>query len=832
MSAALQAMIDEVAALAGQGAGQGTGQAQGIEQPSSSSPPSQLRYLLLQLQARQKLHRFYGLMAEWTHNTIRDFSRAMKARTASSSAPLSEATVDMLNKTGDVAIYRRGCLEVNAAAQQATEALQQLIDAHDTVLARIADKAKQTESGAETRAEEEGEIYPMEKPADCVELAFAYPENLVRVTQVAPIRRVQQQRYPQSLRYLRDLCAETSTVVALCAPLLQPITNRTPTGSSSGGGSGGSGGSEAENPLAYDDVFLIAKQVSDMSAHLLNRSFFMAVLHVISPHLVALMRNSMLLRGLPASLVDSEIISQQWLGSNPCMAAWDTFKMMCTCRSRIPAVRMQAVLHVWGAVSAEALYMDDHYHKQTLAIAAETAATAATASSDSNSASTNTAKAVAKAGQEAARQQGGKPLQWCSLWAVLHIVHVQDFYLGLMAELDLLHPCELAYFYWYWDYVCATGSYAGDNLRMQQYRLNCEDYQAVHARVMAARQVHAASGTSSAGGSSSSSSNSKKIKNKKKAQQQRKEAVGAEVSSLPLPPLPPTPELAAERAEDALVRTRGYLCRGSFRLLTVAQDLGMLAEYGPSCTAPAFTSTVASSTPYASSASSISASSPLDVSYTAPASEDSSSSSRGGGAEELGNPAAYLWVRYGSWESRFQCRFALLQEVPNPAALSYGDFLAATTPAPQHTAPPPPPTAAGTATSLDSLAGAGAGAGAGDGVRSMTPEHRHTLLQNAAVSFRQARALCEELRKTLPATPTLSSASKLLPAPSQSSMLSNSAPLKNGRTDAMTCATNSAVALLKVGPIYIGAPPRLYLPYLYSLIVNNRHVACTVVCMH
>lgn len=54
---------------------------------------------------------------------------------------------------------------------------------------------------------------------------------------------------------------------------------------------------------------------------------------------------------------------------------------------------------------------------------------------------------------------------WFTSFIMIPTVLLMDLEMELLIEMDLLSLNELGYFYWYWDYICASHSWALERLR-------------------------------------------------------------------------------------------------------------------------------------------------------------------------------------------------------------------------------------------------------------------------------------------------------------------------------------------------------------------------------
>ncbi len=307
----------------------------------------------------------------------------------------------------------------------------------------------------------------------------------------------------------------------------------------------------AQATLSADELLNLAAELSESRMHVVARSLFVGVLFSLSPRLEQMLQLSMSRHGLPNSIVHSALVEQQWLGGNPSSALWENLKALCVNRNMLLS-RMETVLATWGAVCTEALYIDDQFRREN-GIADGPA--------------------------------------WSSTWSSILSAQAMDLHLGLLAELGVLGAQELDYFFWYWDFVCTSRAFAMERLRQHRSDLDHQIYLgAVERRkglVVAAEEEAKARKASG-----------KKNKNAR------------EVSVVP--PVVAQPEQRDPTVEEHLCRGRGQMCRGLFRMLVVAHQLGLV--------------------------------------------------------DKVEN-------RFMSWEARFALRFKAFKNVPQPPLLCYTDFL-------------------------------------------------------------------------------------------------------------------------------------------------------------
>jgi uncharacterized membrane protein YgcG len=643
---------------------------------NSSSTSLCQQYLLKFLQTRMQLQKFYRELGNFVHGTVQEYSRLFKMRMANNSArtearekrqqeqPTAAVSVAGAG-AGAAAAAALGESDNNAAsAEQALETLlvaskkrcyasctalgkisattarvlQELVDFHKAHAAE--------EPGAEAEAEAKGAVPTttsanpdsnasasasasvsaaphasvfanMAKPSACPELAFAYSSKLVKLNQTGPIRKVATKSFLDSLAYMKSICSEVEAVTGVCKPYFQlPIVSSCAAlriaqkkkaaadAAAAAGGGGGSGASSSSSSssgggggiLTWDDVLQNTLHLTSTCPHLLTRCHYVAVLHALSPDISGLLWGSMYARGLPTSLLESELMQLMWLPGNPTLTAWETLKGLMACRSKLFSVRLQGVLDLWGSVSNEAIFVDNRFNAEIGLVPARTS-------------------------EQEAEQQPVQ--QWASLWALTYTVQVMDLYMSLVVELDLLSAEEVDYFYWYWDYLCTTGTFAWEKLRHQKLQLQHNMYEAEAAATAAAAAAGGAASEGAAGVSGGGGGGGKKGKNGKK---KTAVAAGAGAGAVEAQVLPPAPVLSAPSVEELLMKGRGMMCRGLFRLSAVAVNLHPIQGQG-----------------------------------------------QGQGQGALLDKTE---GRYGSWAVKFQHRFQAFAELSNPSPLKYQDFVA------------------------------------------------------------------------------------------------------------------------------------------------------------
>lgn len=257
---------------------------------------------------------------------------------------------------------------------------------------------------------------------------FAFDSKASRSLQVSPMRSIAFTSFLTSVKYLRKLFEEIQHIcdylvkVYECAPLtISDSINE-------------------QSTLDYDTILCLVSSVSRNKYHVLARSLLWGGLHVILRSLPVLVRRSMISRGVPLSLVNSEVCDG-WTQSLH-KVIWDTIRSFCHGRNHVP-LRLESSLQSWAVVVRESSVVDYQY-KQSHSI-----------------------------------QDDSDRQQWVLSWAVLQITNLMHTYLGLISELELLSASELDYFYWYWDYVLTCRLHSFKTLRDLNYALRLSMYQDV-----------------------------------------------------------------------------------------------------------------------------------------------------------------------------------------------------------------------------------------------------------------------------------------------------------------------------------------------------------------
>jgi len=171
-----------------------------VELEEVDSGDNTVQYLLQILKTRLQLHNFHYSVGFWIHSTIQEYSRLLKQRRAedpSSKALEAGANPAEMALTQLLLSARKrsklGCAKIKTLSAQTAASLQSLMDLH---------KAGGVVSG----------IYEdIPHPTSCAEISFALSNNIVKLHQTGPIRRVAMKPYLASVAYVQSICTELVT---------------------------------------------------------------------------------------------------------------------------------------------------------------------------------------------------------------------------------------------------------------------------------------------------------------------------------------------------------------------------------------------------------------------------------------------------------------------------------------------------------------------------------------------------------------------------------------------------------------------------------------------
>ena len=285
-----------------------------VELEEVDSGDNTVQYLLQILKTRLQLHNFHYSVGFWIHSTIQEYSRLLKQRRAEDPSSSSEAGANSAEMALTQLLRsarkrsKLGCAKIKTLSAQTAASLQSLIDFHHTGVA-----------GA-------GIYEDIPHPTSCTEISFALSNNIVKLHQTGPIRRVAMKPYLASVAYVQSICTELvdiSTTVAsfFAAPIASTVEEARAVRATNE-----SNGNLHRELLTLDTVLHTTLHLSAANLHLLTRCYYTAVLYVLSPDMTSLIWASMYTHGLPRSLLESEVVTKHWIAANLCVVAWDTLK--------------------------------------------------------------------------------------------------------------------------------------------------------------------------------------------------------------------------------------------------------------------------------------------------------------------------------------------------------------------------------------------------------------------------------------------------------------------------------------------------------------------------
>jgi hypothetical protein len=313
-------------------------------QATTTSAPEDA-YLVALLKTRLQLQTFYRELGQWVHGAVQEYSRLIKQRNANNAAAVAQsekrnaAAAEGRKEDGAVdnsvqqafegsvrAAKKRShesCLKITKIAQATVTALQSLLDLH-----------KKGSAGGSTENDtgSSGSVFSdIPHPTKCPEIAFALSSKLVKFHQTGPIRRVEMKPYLASVSFVQGICREVVEISGAIMSFFEMPTVSTV--AQAVAATPAPGTMLQPGILTFGHLLHTSLHVSSSCLHLLTRSYYLAVLYVFSVEMNALMWASLYCKGLPAALVESELVTVHWVGGNPSAAAWDTLKglSMCLC---------------------------------------------------------------------------------------------------------------------------------------------------------------------------------------------------------------------------------------------------------------------------------------------------------------------------------------------------------------------------------------------------------------------------------------------------------------------------------------------------------------------
>jgi hypothetical protein len=180
---------------------------------------------------------------------------------------------------------------------------------------------------------------------------------------------------------------------------------------------------------------------------------------------------------------------------------WDTIKTMTVNRTKL-MVRFDSILAVWGNMMTEAGFIDRKFRFDNAL--------------------------------------DDERIQWITYWTMCFTTQYMDLHMILLIEMNLLNIDELAYFYWYWDYINSSRCWTLDRMNTLRYELSMIYYM-----------------------DDMKTGNDKKKKINK--------------------PIPIEPDI-----ELLMIQAKGNLCKGLFRLFITMNDIGIIQQRDSIYTTPSF----------------------------------------------------------------------------------------------------------------------------------------------------------------------------------------------------------------------------------------------------
>ena len=180
---------------------------------------------------------------------------------------------------------------------------------------------------------------------------------------------------------------------------------------------------------------------------------------------------------------------------------WDTIRTMTVNRSKL-MVRFDSILAVWGNMMTEAVFVDRKFRIDNAL--------------------------------------DDERIQWITYWTMCFTTQYMDLHMALLIEMNLLSMDELAYFYWYWDYINSSRCWTLDRMNTLRYELSMIYYM-----------------------DDMKTGNDKKKKIEK--------------------PVPIEPDI-----ELLMIQGKGNLCKGLFRLFIAMNDIGVVQQRDSRYTTPGF----------------------------------------------------------------------------------------------------------------------------------------------------------------------------------------------------------------------------------------------------
>lgn len=298
-----------------------------VELEEQEATDSIVHYLLQILRTRLQLHTFHYTVGFWVHSTIQEYSRLLKQRNAHNAAAAaraeSDAALGEAENSAEAALAQlltaarkrsqQGCAKIKKLAAATVASLQSLVDLHNV--------------GAGSADASTGGVYEdIAQPADCEAIAFALSNNIVKLHQTGPIRRVALKPYLASVAYVQSMCRELVEISGTVSTFFSsPIVSTVPQATAAQTAAASSA-NPSRSLLTLDTVLHTTLHISASCLHLLTRCYYTAVLYVLSPEMSSLIWASMYTKGLPKALIETDLVTKHWIPSNPSVAVWDTLK--------------------------------------------------------------------------------------------------------------------------------------------------------------------------------------------------------------------------------------------------------------------------------------------------------------------------------------------------------------------------------------------------------------------------------------------------------------------------------------------------------------------------
>lgn len=414
--------------------------------------------------------------------------------------------------------------------------------------------------------------------AEFAQAQLFFRSELVRLRNISPLRVIHSLSFEQSLEVMQQIVAEIHMLSQLQHSML--IATKTHIA--------------GQLVFSWSYLWTLCQTLADKKWHLITRSLYVSCMLV--PHKVHLdlsLIATFLNKGIPDKVVWMEEVHTQWIHTSLTSFAWDCLKTLFTKREKCISVRWPTILQTCGHVVGEAMYVDDSLRSR------------------------NILPPESEDGSSSMQKQDAIYFMfpWLTTVSVWLSTTMMDVYLTGLQEVQVLsEPEELDVFFWYRDYLVATQSHALDKLRSQRQqadRLRHELHQqtilSLQTKIkgiqLAKQQRQAqfelqSTMRASHKGAGKSHSNKQKGKaNAKEAQDGKEGETSADLDrflhemdeqmtlvqqqlatiSVAQPALPHSDYLTMT-AEEHLFRGCGQLSRGLFRLVIVYKTIGLVSD--------------------------------------------------------------------------------------------------------------------------------------------------------------------------------------------------------------------------------------------------------------